>query len=740
MPWYNYLKDYIDEGNTHQLAGEFNTYAEFFSTVKADGKVGTADELHNVGEAIVGVNYGMENGIWWGFDSKARGQFCLDSNEGVRIGYGENRDAWTSGAVYRNEATGEVHGYLGSSERQAVASSFAFVSKTKDVFFDGYGPTRMYVYDVPGGTDYQKGQINAERFIDITWGEDVAPGVINGTYQIMNVQTVNNGRSGKSGNLLTWNGSSNVTSSKRVTSGTTQHWKVYPSYTDGDISYWFIDNVAPNSTKVNLNVLNNNLESGAGVICWDAKHNATEQWYLKYAGEGSYYIISRLSNKYLYCSSTTSGTRITLSDGPTESTPEATLKRYMWRFIPLEAGADMEAPDAPTALKAKQRMGSIELSWTPSTDEDVASYTILRGIVDESGIEWNTIGRNNTDTIFVDNTTVAGTEYVYKVFAVDLSGNRSEVSDTLRATPLAEKGLLCQLQFDGTLTDNSANHFNVSLYGKETYTTSANYVKSGTQSLNLNGSSYAMLPYSVGHQDEMTIATWVRPTASLSSNQHLFDFGNDTDQYMYFTPSNSSSKSCFVMKNGDKEQKLEASNISSRAIAHVAVTIKPIEDGKVQAIIYIDGKQSAETSEFTIKPSDIAPSLCYIGRAILSSHPMFNGYIDDFRVYNYALSAEEVAAIMEDTDEVSEDIDDVYTEVEQGNDDEGGDNGDDDNNGGDNGGDDGGDDDDDNGGEVAIDGVKQDAKATKLYDLNGRLTNNAAKGIVIQDGKKILKK
>ncbi|MBQ0057740.1 MAG: hypothetical protein KBT20_08800, partial [Bacteroidales bacterium] len=36
---------------------------------------------------------------------------------------------------------------------------------------------------------------------------------------------------------------------------------------------------------------------------------------------------------------------------------------------------------------------------------------------------------------------------------------------------------------------------------------------------------------------------------------------------------------------------------------------------------------------------------------------------DDFRIYNYALSADEVAAIMSDTDSISADIVDSYTDV-----------------------------------------------------------------------------
>lgn len=27
LPWYNYLKDQLDEGNTHQLAGSFDNFA-----------------------------------------------------------------------------------------------------------------------------------------------------------------------------------------------------------------------------------------------------------------------------------------------------------------------------------------------------------------------------------------------------------------------------------------------------------------------------------------------------------------------------------------------------------------------------------------------------------------------------------------------------------------------------------------------------------------------------------------
>jgi hypothetical protein len=37
----------------------------FYKTVRANGHHATGDELHNVMEAMVGVEYGMQTGIWW---------------------------------------------------------------------------------------------------------------------------------------------------------------------------------------------------------------------------------------------------------------------------------------------------------------------------------------------------------------------------------------------------------------------------------------------------------------------------------------------------------------------------------------------------------------------------------------------------------------------------------------------------------------------------------------------------
>lgn len=92
------------------------------------------------------------------------------------------------------------------------------------------------------------------------------------------------------------------------------------------------------------------------------------------------------------------------------------------------------------------------------------------------------------------------------------------------------------------------------------------------------------------------------------------------------------------------------------------MTLKPDGD-KVQARLYLNGNVVAQSDNFTIKPTDISPSLCFIGRSMFKADALFSGHIDDFRIYNYALSDDEVAAIMEDTSESSKDLTDSFDET-----------------------------------------------------------------------------
>lgn len=630
LSWYNAVKPYVDWGNTHQLAGSFDNYANFFKRVVSDGNYGYADELHNVGEAMVGAEYGMQAGVWWGFDSRARGEFCQMSNYGSRIGYGENRSKWTSASVYRNDEDGTVKAFLGSSERQANTSTFSFISRDREVYFDGEGPQRVFQMEIPGGTGYQKGQTNAERVINIEYGEDVPPSAIAaGTYKIMNYAT--RGVVAVNG---TADGHPNI-SQMRYTGATSQQWnmEMVSPQIGGDYSFYKITNVQNGKY---MNVLNNSL-STANVISYNANCASNEQWYLEYAGDGCYYIRNRESGLYLslVLKSTANNTNIRQT---TLGNTDANRQLQMWRILPLEAECEVVAPSAPVDLRAESRSASVALQWTANDEEDLAGYMVLR---QESGTgDWNTIARKVTATSYIDNTCRQGIEYEYKVKAVDFSENQSECSTVVSARPTASKGMIARWDFDDQLVDATDNAFDAI---HESTPVFVDDHQSGSKAVSLNGTSdYVQLPYEIADMDEMTISMWVYWTNSTGTWTRLFDFGNGTDHYMFLTPYTGSGMR-FAIKNGGSEQQLNyRTRLTPRQWKHVVLTIGS------DVSLYIDGEQVATTNNITIKPSDIRPAQNFLGRSQFSADPRFRGYFDDVRIYNYALTSDEVKAVMED--------------------------------------------------------------------------------------------
>jgi hypothetical protein len=106
---------------------------------------------------------------------------------------------------------------------------------------------------------------------------------------------------------------------------------------------------------------------------------------------------------------------------------------------------DTFPPHAPSGLEALPGGAtpadrSIDLSWTPDTDADLAGYIVYRQEVDAKGVAAGTATRLNITPVvgpaYRDQTAMAGHRYAYRVTAVDTAGNESapsaEVQETLR--------------------------------------------------------------------------------------------------------------------------------------------------------------------------------------------------------------------------------------------------------------------------------------------------------------------
>ena len=106
---------------------------------------------------------------------------------------------------------------------------------------------------------------------------------------------------------------------------------------------------------------------------------------------------------------------------------------------------DTFPPGVPTGIEAiaggaTPSDRSIDLSWTPDIDPDLAGYSVYRQEVTSAGQVAGTATRLNTTPIvgpaYRDQTAVPGHRYAYRVTAVDASGNESapsaDVQETLR--------------------------------------------------------------------------------------------------------------------------------------------------------------------------------------------------------------------------------------------------------------------------------------------------------------------
>ncbi|MBQ9560270.1 MAG: RICIN domain-containing protein [Bacteroidaceae bacterium] len=620
--WWETMKNDLQVGNTHQLAGSFDSFAGFYAAVKASGKKATGDEMHNINDALIGMNYGMSEGIWWSdYGGYTRAELGRASNDGVRIGYKENRQAWTSAAVFRRKSASLVEAFLGTSERQAGESAFTFLSQDRLAYYDGEGPYYDYTKATPGGTGYQAGQTNSEYVIEITYGEDVPVGVPKGNFKLQNKAT---------GRLLTATGLSNSATVGQYPESKTrnQTWTIAPidPRSSGDFSYVTIRNSKNNSFYVDG--VKYAADNGAGVILYTGGGNECERWHLRYMGDGYYVITNHDSGLSLEGSSNNTSSTVS-SVSQWERTGS---DRQLWKLIPAEATVDSEAPTAPSGLKAASLTGSIRLTWTANTESDLLGYMVYR--YNERAAIWETIGRQVRETTFMDNICAKGHAYRYRVRAVDQSWNLSSPSSETTGTTSDEHALLGQWSLSNNLLDGSGNLLHAT-------STGTGFAENDTHpGATFDGSNaYIALPYHLADMPQMTFSAWVKPTSS-TAWQRIFDFGRDTENYLMLTPSNGSRMRLEICKDGTKQGLNATKRLTANSWTHVTVTLA---DG--EARIYLDGELNARSSEVTLTPSDVAPTVCYLGRSMFDADPLFQGSIGDVCLYNYALDENEVQTL-----------------------------------------------------------------------------------------------
>jgi len=150
---------------------------------------------------------------------------------------------------------------------------------------------------------------------------------------------------------------------------------------------------------------------------------------------------------------------------------------------------------------------------------------------------------------------------------------------------------------------------------------------------------------------EMTVATWVYIN-SQSVWQRIWDFGqaskdsSDPTVYMFLTTSNDALKPVprFAISTTGymHEDRVDGdAALTTGAWQHIAVVVGP-----AGGVLYVNGVKVGTNSSMTLRPADLGnmPDN-YIGRSQFTKDPYLDGNIDDFRVYNRALSADEIKTL-----------------------------------------------------------------------------------------------
>ncbi|MFC4401114.1 Ig-like domain-containing protein, partial [Mariniflexile soesokkakense] len=187
-----------------------------------------------------------------------------------------------------------------------------------------------------------------------------------------------------------------------------------------------------------------------------------------------------------------------------------------------------------------------------------------------------------------------------------------------------------------TVSDNSGNGNNGTVSGEATFSPG----KIGNAIVLDGVDDYVSVPAGIVDDiDNLTVATWVYWSGG-NPWQRIFDFGKSQTENMFLTAGNSNGALQFSITDNGITQNVVGPTLPVNKWSHVAITLD-----SNSITLYLNGDNVAQyNGGSTINPSDFKPVQNYIGKSQWSD-PLFNGRIDDFRIYNYVFSEQEIASL-----------------------------------------------------------------------------------------------
>ncbi|MDB5321008.1 MAG: pyrrolo-quinoline quinone [Phycisphaerales bacterium] len=394
----------------------------------------------------------------------------------------------------------------------------------------------------------------------------------------------------------------------------------------------------------------------ANGIVWDTQNDATHQVLHAY---------NAITLAELY-NSNQSGTRDQMGTGVKFITPTIADGRV---FVGADGAVNVyglispptTAPAAPSSLSAAAASAtSVRLTWVDNSDNE-GGFKIERSPDNNSFTQIDIAGVNATS--YLDTTASPSTQYYYRIRATNVIGDSAYTSPSASASTPAVTGAVYVYHFDagsGTLAVDSIGGNNGTLTGSPLPQWVAPG-RVGSSALNFSGDGVAL---QTALESAVKVTTNLAPvlgsTSTLTAWFKTTQVGNNTH---YSAPAITGVEQA----GGGKDINWGTLNASGRIGIYVGdsggiYSINPVNDGQWHAIamtrdavtgfvqLFIDGVlqgsgtfvAGVETSQFFLigALSDVDN-----GGIIRTGDNYFNGSLDEVRIYNQVLGADEISGL-----------------------------------------------------------------------------------------------
>jgi hypothetical protein len=293
----------------------------------------------------------------------------------------------------------------------------------------------------------------------------------------------------------------------------------------------------------------------------------------------------------------------------------------------------------PGGFTATPGDGKVALKW--NAFPGATSYKIKRASA--SGGPYAPVA-TVTGTSFTDSKLTNGTTYYY-VVSMTSGGVESPDSAPVSAAPFVNVVTLAHRysfsETSGTTVADSVGGpaWNGTLPNGGTF-------KGGQLEVRASGSQYVKLPAGIlGSSAAVTIEAWVTFPSTLPNNCWFFGFGNISGTsgsgYIMCQPRNG--RIAIASGNYSGEQGTPpnpSANWSNKTNLHVTAVFNP---SRSQLALYVNGELKAQNTSVTTPLSAIKDLFSYVGRSFYSGDPYLDFNLDEFRIYNGAFTADDIA-------------------------------------------------------------------------------------------------